>query len=298
MHRCAARCRRRRPPAPPCRRTRMMPCRARTPMGRHRAETATKFCIDCGASLPPSPSSARSAARRRADAHMALLPPRSSRALGREWIVEAYGCDPERLADPASLRALFDAIIARARAASRGTGAVAPVPRARSASPAWSARGVAPHRAHVSRTRVGVHQPVLLHPASPRGPGRRGCTSCSAPRGALRRSARLRAAGHRPPVTPRDRSAGARSRLPELRCARAVPLGAGGADHLPVLPQIRARAPRPQPRACRAAGGLSPSPVAHSDRHRRALARQHVRRGRAAHVRVGARALERVALPA
>ncbi|MCE2900917.1 MAG: S-adenosylmethionine decarboxylase family protein [Gemmatimonas sp.] len=31
---------------------------------------------------------------------------------GSEWIVEAYGCDPVRLADPASLHALFDAIIA------------------------------------------------------------------------------------------------------------------------------------------------------------------------------------------
>ena len=31
---------------------------------------------------------------------------------GREWIVAAYGCDPVRLADPASLQALFDAIIA------------------------------------------------------------------------------------------------------------------------------------------------------------------------------------------
>jgi S-adenosylmethionine decarboxylase len=31
---------------------------------------------------------------------------------GSEWIVEAYGCDPVRLADPASLQALFDAIIA------------------------------------------------------------------------------------------------------------------------------------------------------------------------------------------
>lgn len=30
---------------------------------------------------------------------------------GREWIVEAYGCDPVRLADPAALRALFDAIV-------------------------------------------------------------------------------------------------------------------------------------------------------------------------------------------
>jgi len=30
---------------------------------------------------------------------------------GSEWIVEAYGCDPVRLADPASLRALFDAIV-------------------------------------------------------------------------------------------------------------------------------------------------------------------------------------------
>lgn len=30
---------------------------------------------------------------------------------GSEWIVEAYGCDPLRLADPASLRALFGAIV-------------------------------------------------------------------------------------------------------------------------------------------------------------------------------------------
>lgn len=30
---------------------------------------------------------------------------------GSEWIVEAYGCDARRLADPASLRALFDAIV-------------------------------------------------------------------------------------------------------------------------------------------------------------------------------------------
>lgn len=30
---------------------------------------------------------------------------------GSEWIVEAYGCDPERLADPTSLRALFDALV-------------------------------------------------------------------------------------------------------------------------------------------------------------------------------------------
>ena len=30
---------------------------------------------------------------------------------GSEWIVEAYGCDPVRLADPASLRALFSAIV-------------------------------------------------------------------------------------------------------------------------------------------------------------------------------------------
>ncbi len=30
---------------------------------------------------------------------------------GCEWIVDAYGCDPVRLADPASLRALFDAIV-------------------------------------------------------------------------------------------------------------------------------------------------------------------------------------------
>ena len=30
---------------------------------------------------------------------------------GSEWVVEAYGCDPVRLADPASLRALFDALV-------------------------------------------------------------------------------------------------------------------------------------------------------------------------------------------
>lgn len=30
---------------------------------------------------------------------------------GQEWIVEAYGCDPVRLADAASMRALFAAII-------------------------------------------------------------------------------------------------------------------------------------------------------------------------------------------
>ncbi len=30
---------------------------------------------------------------------------------GSEWIVEAYGCDPVRLADPESLRALFHAIV-------------------------------------------------------------------------------------------------------------------------------------------------------------------------------------------
>jgi len=30
---------------------------------------------------------------------------------GSEWIVEAYGCDPVRLADPATLRALFDTIV-------------------------------------------------------------------------------------------------------------------------------------------------------------------------------------------
>ncbi len=31
---------------------------------------------------------------------------------GHEWIVEAYGCDPVRLADLSSLRALFGAMIA------------------------------------------------------------------------------------------------------------------------------------------------------------------------------------------
>lgn len=31
---------------------------------------------------------------------------------GREWVVEAHGCDPARLADPAALAALFDAAVA------------------------------------------------------------------------------------------------------------------------------------------------------------------------------------------
>jgi S-adenosylmethionine decarboxylase len=35
----------------------------------------------------------------------------SVRTTGSEWVVEAYGCDPVRLADLASLRALFDAIV-------------------------------------------------------------------------------------------------------------------------------------------------------------------------------------------
>jgi S-adenosylmethionine decarboxylase len=37
--------------------------------------------------------------------------PPSAHPAGREWIVEAYGCDPVRLADPAALRALFNAIV-------------------------------------------------------------------------------------------------------------------------------------------------------------------------------------------
>lgn len=35
----------------------------------------------------------------------------SAQHAGREWIVDAYGCDAARLADPASLRALFTAIV-------------------------------------------------------------------------------------------------------------------------------------------------------------------------------------------
>ncbi len=31
---------------------------------------------------------------------------------GVEWIVDARGCDPRRLRDPAALRALFDALVA------------------------------------------------------------------------------------------------------------------------------------------------------------------------------------------
>ena len=30
--------------------------------------------------------------------------------IGSEWVVEAYGCDPVRLADPGAMRALFDAM--------------------------------------------------------------------------------------------------------------------------------------------------------------------------------------------
>ena len=35
----------------------------------------------------------------------------SGQHAGSEWVVEAYGCDPVRLADPASLHALFGAIV-------------------------------------------------------------------------------------------------------------------------------------------------------------------------------------------
>jgi len=35
----------------------------------------------------------------------------SGQRAGSEWVVEAYGCDPVRLADPASLRALFGAVV-------------------------------------------------------------------------------------------------------------------------------------------------------------------------------------------
>src|SRR5215204_5965240 len=31
--------------------------------------------------------------------------------IGSEWVVEAYGCDPVRLADPGAMRALFDAMV-------------------------------------------------------------------------------------------------------------------------------------------------------------------------------------------
>jgi S-adenosylmethionine decarboxylase len=31
---------------------------------------------------------------------------------GREWIVEAYGCDPVRLGDVGVLQAMFDALVA------------------------------------------------------------------------------------------------------------------------------------------------------------------------------------------
>jgi S-adenosylmethionine decarboxylase len=35
----------------------------------------------------------------------------SGQHAGREWVVEAYGCDPVRLVDPASLHALFGALV-------------------------------------------------------------------------------------------------------------------------------------------------------------------------------------------
>ena len=35
----------------------------------------------------------------------------SGQHAGSEWVVEAYGCDPVRLADPASLRALFGTLV-------------------------------------------------------------------------------------------------------------------------------------------------------------------------------------------
>ncbi len=35
----------------------------------------------------------------------------SGQNAGSEWVVEAYGCDPVRLADPASLRALFGTLV-------------------------------------------------------------------------------------------------------------------------------------------------------------------------------------------
>jgi S-adenosylmethionine decarboxylase len=36
-------------------------------------------------------------------------------ACGREWVVEAFGCDPEALANPRKGEALFDALIAGLR---------------------------------------------------------------------------------------------------------------------------------------------------------------------------------------
>jgi S-adenosylmethionine decarboxylase len=45
---------------------------------------------------------------RRVKPSTTLSPP----ALGQEWIVEAYGCDPVALASPSRLRALFDRVIA------------------------------------------------------------------------------------------------------------------------------------------------------------------------------------------
>jgi S-adenosylmethionine decarboxylase len=35
----------------------------------------------------------------------------SPTAVGREWLVEAFGCNPEALADPAKLRTLFERMV-------------------------------------------------------------------------------------------------------------------------------------------------------------------------------------------
>ena len=42
--------------------------------------------------------------------HTVRVPPPV--ATGEEWVVEAYGCDPARLADPDALQALFGRVIA------------------------------------------------------------------------------------------------------------------------------------------------------------------------------------------
>jgi S-adenosylmethionine decarboxylase len=59
--------------------------------------------------LTRTPTALTAAAEGEAPPADATLPPP---ALGREWVVEAHGCDPAALADPGRLRALFDRMVA------------------------------------------------------------------------------------------------------------------------------------------------------------------------------------------
>lgn len=72
------------PPAPPAS---ARPRRGRGPFPPHRHRPLSEI---------PDPSASGAAAT--------LVPPHEG---GREWVVEAFGCDPSALADPAAMRALF-----------------------------------------------------------------------------------------------------------------------------------------------------------------------------------------------